>query len=74
MSFISREVGHVQQKDRGLHHPGHVAAAGPEDGPQALHDPGGLFPDAAVDHLAAGGIERDLAGGEDQSARHHPWL
>ena len=45
-----------------------VGAAGLEDGPDVLQHPLGLLGDPAVHQLAGGGIEADLAGGEQEAA------
>ena len=60
------EIGHVHQEDGRLHHAGELEPLGLENGADVLEHPLGLLRDAAVHQLAGGGIEADLAGGEEQ--------
>ena len=63
-----REVVEVFEEDGGFDDLGEAAAGGFEDGFEVGEDLRGLLIDAAWNDLLCFGMERDLAGGEDQVA------
>src|SRR5581483_186337 len=62
------EVAHAGEEDGGLDDVREREARGTEDCLQVLERLAGLRGDVAGDQLAGGGIERDLAGDEDEVA------
>src|SRR6185312_10269724 len=65
------EIGQVEQEDRRFDDVLPAGARGGEHGGEILHHAVGLLRDVAVQELAAGGVERDLSGGEQQLAGAH---
>src|ERR1041385_5356255 len=69
IDFVHRgEIAHPLEEDGGLHHPAQVGPRGAQHRLEIGEHPLGLLGDAAVHDLHGGGVEGDLARGEDQVA------